>query len=181
MKGDGREYDFWLACTRCGTSGPALPLYQCSACGGSLEVAYDYEAIFSRQPFERMSARTAPGIWKYRELLPVFPGTDPVTLGEGGTPLLSSRRMGSTSNGFQLYLKNESANPTLAFKDRPLSVALTAARQFGMTDVVCASTGNTGVAASAYAARAGLRCTVYIPATTPAEKLEAMKAYGARI
>ncbi|WP_340023706.1 threonine synthase [Paenibacillus sp. FSL K6-1096] len=181
MNGAGRVYDFWLVCTRCGTSHPALPLYQCRACGGSLEVAYDYERIFSRLPFDRMSARTASGIWKYRELLPVFPGTDPVTLGEGGTPLLPSWRMGSTEGGFQLYLKNESANPTLAFKDRSLSVALTAARQFGMTEVVCASTGNTGVAAAAYAARAGLRCTVYIPATTPPEKLEAMKAYGARL
>ncbi|MBW4084257.1 threonine synthase [Paenibacillus sp. S150] len=171
-------YDFWLTCTRCGTGHPALPLYRCRACGGSLEVSYDYKAIFSRLPFERMAARTSPGIWKYRELLPVFPDTDPVTLGEGGTPLLPSGRMGSTTGGFRLYLKNESANPTLAFKDRPLSVALTAARQFGLTEVVCASTGNTGVAASAYAARAGLRCTVYVPAAAPAEKLEAMKAYG---
>jgi len=73
----------------------------------------------------------------------------------------------------------ESVNPTLAFKDRPLAVAMTAAAQFGLNEVVCASTGNTGVAAAAYAARAGLRCTIYVPEGTPEEKRSAMEQYGA--
>lgn len=172
---------FELFCTGCGASQPFVPMYVCDGCGGSLDFRYDYTEIFRRHPFEEMQARPGRSIWRYRELFPVLPDIEPVTLGEGGSPLLQSHKIPNIGNHLNFYLKNEAVNPTLAFKDRPLSVALTAAKQFGITDVVCASTGNTGVAASAYAARAGLRCTVFVPAATPAEKLAAMEQYGAQI
>jgi len=144
-----------------------------------LDLRYDYDRIFAATSFEAMAARRVEGMWKYRELLPVLPGIAPVSLGEGDTPLLRTERIRGTSGEPALYLKTESVNPTLAFKDRPLAVALTSAKQFGIAETVCASTGNTGVAAAAYSARAGLRCTVYVPAATPSEKLTAMEQYGA--
>lgn len=128
-----------------------------------------------------MAVRKEPGIWKYRELLPVLPDVEPVTLGEGGTPLLRAKNLQNIPNLPNILIKNESANPTLSFKDRPLAVALTVARQFGLNEVVCASTGNTGVAAAAYAARAGIPCTVYAPVSTPEEKRAVMESYGARL
>ncbi|WP_314000824.1 threonine synthase [uncultured Paenibacillus sp.] len=172
---------FEPVCPSCGAVYGVEPLYICRQCGGSLDIRYDYEKIFRHTPFKDMAVRSGGGMWKYRELLPVLPGIPPVTLGEGGTPLLPANRIPNIRNISSLYLKTESVNPTLAFKDRPLSVALTAAKQFGMAEVVCASTGNTGVAASAYAARAEMRCTVYVPAGTPPEKLAAMEQYGAHL
>jgi len=170
-----------LVCTVCGSVQTAEPAYLCRACGGSLDLRYDYERIFAETSFEAMAARRGNGIWKYRELLPVLPGTAPVSLGEGDTPLLHAERIRETDGAPALFLKTESVNPTLAFKDRPLAVALTAAKQFGIAETVCASTGNTGVAAAAYSARAGVRCTVYVPAATPSEKLAAMEQYGAHL
>ncbi|MNB69874.1 Threonine synthase [compost metagenome] len=174
-------HTYSLSCTRCGAVYRDHPRYLCDSCGGSLDVKYDYREIFGRIGFPEMWARAEPGIWKYRELLPVPPGTEPVTLGEGNTPLLEARRLLAQEGGQRLLLKMESSNPTLAFKDRALAVALTAARTMGLTEAVCASTGNTGVAAAAYAARAGLPCTIYVPENTPPEKLSAMTAYGARL
>jgi len=167
-----------LVCVRCGAVQKTEPSYTCGSCGGSLDIVYDYDAIFQENSFADMASRRERGIWKYKNLLPVNPNVEPVTLGEGSTPLLRISNVPEDIGELNFYVKNESANPTLAFKDRPLSVALTAAKQLGMTEVVCASTGNTGVAASAYAARAGLRCTVYVPVTTPSEKLSAMEQYG---
>lgn len=168
-----------LVCTGCGSIHDFAPIYACQHCGASLDIQYDYDHIFAKTSFADMAARTADqGIWKYRELLPVNPDIEPVTLGEGQTPLLCMNRIFNSRN---IQIKMESLNPTLAFKDRPLATALTAAKQFAMREVVCASTGNTGVAASAYAARAGVRCTVYVPEATPSEKLSAMEQYGAQI
>lgn len=172
---------FEPVCRSCGTVHPVEAVYACRKCGGSLDIRYDYERIFADYPFAELISSSGWDMWNYRPLLPILPEAQAITLGEGGTPLLRSRNIQDLAGLPRLYLKLESVNPTLAFKDRPLSVALTAAMQFGMQEVVCASTGNTGVAAAAYAARAGLRCTVYVPASTPMEKLGAMKEYGAEL
>jgi threonine synthase len=174
-------YTSALRCTRCQETYSIEPIYVCAKCGGSLDVEYDYKSLFERISFSQMASRKHRGIWKYRELLPVGVETNPVTLGEGQTPLSTLHHMNDDFNQPNIFLKNETVNPTLSFKDRPLSVALTVAKQFGMSAVMCASTGNTGVAASAYAARAGLTCTIYVPESTPREKLQAMERYGARL
>jgi threonine synthase len=174
-------YTSALRCTRCQKAYSIKPIYVCAKCGGSLDVEYDYKSLFERTPFSLMTSRKHQGIWNYRELLPVRVETNPVTLGEGQTPLSALHQMNHDFNQQNIFLKNETVNPTLSFKDRPLSVALTVAKQFGMCEVMCASTGNTGVAASAYAARAGLTCTIYVPESTPREKLQAMERYGARL
>lgn len=168
-------------CSECGRLHAAELAYECSDCGGSLNAVYDYDRLFRSFGFAEAAAGKETGIWKYRQLLPVRQTFGLFSLGEGDTPLLKSRFISKILNIENLWFKNETVNPTLSFKDRAQAVAVTVARQLGLERVVCASTGNTGVAASAYAARAGLPCTVFVPAGTPPEKLGAMKAYGAEL
>jgi threonine synthase len=158
-----------LACHRCTWRGEISNLYACPACGSSLSVTYP-------GTYELSDGTDDEGIWRYRTFLPV--AEDPVTLGEGDTPLLEARRL-DPSGG--LLLKNETVNPTGSFKDRPVAVAATVAQQLGLSGLLCASTGNTGVAVAAYAARAGLPAVCVVPETTPAAKMLQIEAVGARI
>ena len=117
-------------------------------------------------------------MWRYRRHLPVSANAEPATLGEGGTALLGVPRLDPSGT---LLLKNETTNPTASFKDRPVAVAATVARELGLSGLICASTGNTGVAVAAYAARTGLPAACVVPETTPAAKLLHIEAVGARI
>jgi threonine synthase len=163
-----------LTCIECGQSHQAKILYSCERCGGILDIEYNQEAFGEENKNET-------GIWKYRSFLPVAEEVEPVSLGEGNTPLLRMPSLEMELGQEEIYFKNEAANPTLSFKDRPLSVALTVAKQFKAAGVVTASTGNTGVAAAAYAARAKLPCEIYVPKNTAKEKLALMEIYGAEI
>jgi len=172
------QYVKGLRCVKCNYLNEPSILYQCIKCSSSLDVEYYYEELFENVQSFHSSGN---GIWKYRNLLPVKNDIEPVTLGEGNTPFLKSSSLGKISGVDQAYLKVESVNPTLSFKDRPLSVALTVSKQFGIEKVTTASTGNTGVAAAAYSARAGTPCKIYVPKRTPKEKLRMMEIYGAEI
>ena len=167
----------WLACSACGQQAPIASIGGCPACrGGVLEVAYaairDGDAsVLSHS--DRV-AQTA-GIWRWQGLLPVLNGArDPISLGEGDTPLLRAPELGPN-----VWLKYEGKNPTHSFKDRFQAVAISAAVALGKTRVVCASTGNHGVAAAAYSARAGLRCAVLTHQEAPAAHVEAIRQFGA--
>jgi len=117
---------------------------------------------------------------RYREFLPITPGTPALTLGEGDTPLLRARHLGKLLGCSELYLKYEGMNPTGSFKDRGMVVAVAKALERGATSIVCASTGNTAAAAAAYAAAAGVRCCVVLPAGYVAPgKLAQALTYGA--
>jgi threonine synthase len=162
---------FSLACPRCGT---ALPLdfkgWRCPSCGGGLELT-------SGKSFESLGEiirRNRTGIWRYGGAMPY--SDSPITLGEGGTPLV-----GADFGGAELLLKLEYVSPTGAFKDRGASACITRAVAVGAGAVVEDSTGNAGVAASAYAARAGIAARVYVPADAPAGKRRLMAALGARV
>ena len=122
-------------------------------------------------------------IERYREHLPVGESTPIITLGEGNTPLvLSSRLSEIVGRGCRVYIKCEGLNPTCSFKDRGMTVAVSKAIEQGVAAVICASTGNTSASAAAYAARAGIRCAVVLPAgKIAAGKLLQAFAYGARI
>jgi threonine synthase len=165
----GTTVEASLACHRCSWRGEISNLYACPACGSSLSVTYP-------GTYELSDGTDDEGIWRYRTFLPV--AEDPVTLGEGDTPLLEARRL-DPSGG--LLLKNETVNPTGSFKDRPVAVAATVAQQLGLSGLLCASTGNTGVAVAAYAARAGLPAVCVVPESTPAAKMLQIEAVGARI
>jgi threonine synthase len=160
-----------LTCHSCSWRGEISNLYSCPVCGSSLLVAY-------AGTYELPNGVVDEGIWRYRRFLPVSADSEPVTLGEGATPTLQTRRL-DPSGG--LLLKNETVNPTGSFKDRPVAVAATVARELGLSGLVCASTGNTGVAVAAYAARAGLPAACVVPEATPAAKTAQIGAVGARI
>ena len=160
-----------LTCKECGTQYDAKALHVCEdVCFGPLEVSYDYELL--RRTVTRETIQAGPNsIWRYRPFLPV--ATDnPIDVGTGMTPLLKSHRLARRLGLKNLYIKNDGVNmPTLSFKDRVVSVALTRAKELGFTTVSCASTGNLANSTAAIAAKAGLDCCVFIPSDLEAGKV----------
>ena len=120
-------------------------------------------------------------MWRYREMLPLFPGESPVTLGEGFTPLVHARSLGARLGLDRLYIKDESLNPTNSFKARGQSAAITRARALGVTTVSVPSAGNAGNAMAAYAARAGLGAKVFLPRDVKAPFARECRLYGASV
>ncbi len=160
-----------LACRACGHETPVEATNICEECFGPLDVRYDYEEVARRVSRERISSGP-PSIWRYRDLLPVdVTDTEPITLGEGFTPLIHARNLGAELGLRNLYLKNDTQNPTGSFKDRVVSVAATWARDQGITTIACASTGNLANSVAAYAAHAGLRAVVVVPSDLEPAKM----------
>jgi threonine synthase len=168
-----------LLCRECGRLRDFEPAYVCEHCFGPLEVAYDLEAVGRRISRESIAAGP-PSIWRYRELLPAPPG-DPVDMGTGFTPLVKAEHLGRELGLDQLYIKNDTLNPTGSFKDRNVAVATNVAIAFGFDTLSCSSTGNLAGSVAAYAARAGLRALVFIPSGLEPGKVGAASAYGATI
>jgi threonine synthase len=166
-----------LRCRNCGARFPLGPQHACIECFGPLEIGYDHDALAQ---LTRSTVQAGPqSIWRYAALLPV--GQDPagrVTLNPGMTPLVPADRLAEELGMRQLWVKDDSANPTHSFKDRVVSVALTAARQLGFTRVACASTGNLANSVAAHAARAGLESIVLIPADLEQAKVVQTAVYG---
>jgi threonine synthase len=126
-------------------------------------------------------AGRAPNMWRYRELMPLLAGDDPVTLGEGFTPLIHAKRLGRTIGLDRLLIKDESLNPTNSFKARGLSAAISRAKALGATTVFLPTAGNAGNAAAAYAAAAGIKCEVFIPRDAKQPFVDECRLYGANV
>jgi threonine synthase len=120
-------------------------------------------------------------MWRYREMMPLLSGDDPVTLGEGFTPLFHARRLGATLGLDRLFIKDESLNPTNSFKARGQSAAITRARGLGATTIALPTAGNAGNAAAAYSAAAGLACQVFIPKDAKQPFVDECRLYGATV
>tara|TARA_E500000178_G_scaffold18301_1_gene17332 strand:- start:17918 stop:19204 length:1287 start_codon:yes stop_codon:yes gene_type:complete len=166
-----------LRCKECGHAYAPEARHVCEdVCFGPLEVVYDYDAIRSR--VSRASIEAGPAsIWRYREFLPIE--GDPIDVGTGFTPLLRANRLARRLGLKELYIKNDGVNmPTLSFKDRVVSVALTRARELGFSTVSCASTGNLANSTAAIAAHAGMECCVFIPADLEAGKILGTLVYN---
>ena len=168
-----------LRCRECGRQYPAEALHVCEYCFGPLEVAYDYERIAAVVSRERIAAGPR-SIWRYRDLLPVEDAT-PVDLGAGFTPLVRADRLAAELGLGELWIKDDTANPTGSFKDRVVSVALTKARQLGFKVAACASTGNLANSVAAHAARAGLASVVLIPSDLESAKITMTAVYGGTV
>jgi threonine synthase len=159
---------FTISCRSCAAGTDDGAATRCAACGGTLGFAYATPRAWP----------TAPGrVWDYAALLPVAADMAPVSLGEGGTPLIPAAR----DQGACVWWKNEAANPTGSQKDRAIAVAMTHARAIGAGRIAVASTGSVGLACAAYSARAGLPCLILMPRDTPAERLRPMLAFGATV
>ena len=149
------------------------------ACGAPLLARYDLDAArgWSRDALKDR----APNMWRYRELMPIFEGETPVSLGEGLTPLLHATTLGARLGLDWLYVKDESLNPTNSFKARGQSAAITRARALGVTTVSVPSAGNAGNAMAAYAAKAGLEAKVFLPRDVKVPFIRECELYGADV
>ncbi len=169
-----------LKCKECGAEYEPKATHVCELCFGPLEVAYDYAAIAAR--VTRATIQAGPlSIWRYRDFLPVATD-DYIDVSTGMTPLLQANRLARRLGLKTLYIKNDAVNvPTLSFKDRVVSVALSRARELGFTTVACASTGNLANSTAAIAAHAGLDCCVFIPADLEAGKVLGTTIYAPKV
>lgn len=163
-----------LACRECSREFPLDPINVCEFCFGPLEVQYDQGAIQARVTRERIEAGPR-SIWRYKDMLPVDDDYI-VDLNVGFTPLLRADNLARELGMRELWIKNDTCNPSWSFKDRVVAVASSRARQLGFETLACASTGNLANAVSAHAARAGMRAVVFIP-----HDLEAGKVLGSAI
>ena len=156
-------------------------VYFCKKCGDILEIKFGLEEL--DEAFQKSDWRSKPlSVWRYRDFLPIHEATQTVTLGEGGTGLHRSEHLGAELGLKNLYVKNEGENPTGSFKDRGMTVGVTKALELGARHVICASTGNTSASLAAYAARAGIKCTVLIPSGKIAYgKLSQAMIHGAKV
>lgn len=164
-----------LICRECEREYPIEPLHVCEFCFGPLEVNYDYEKIAAAVSRETIEAGPRT-IWRYKDLLPVE-GKEIVDISAGFTPLLRAENLAKELGLKELYLKNDTVNPTYSFKDRVVSVALTKAREFGYDTVACASTGNLANSVAAHAAKAGLKAYIFIPADLERGKVVSSAIY----
>jgi threonine synthase len=169
-----------LKCRECGREYPLTANHVCEFDFGPLEVVYDYEHIKKSLTRQAVAARSK-SMWRYRELLPVE--SDPtVGLQVGFTPLIKAERLAKELGIRELWIKNDAVNyPTLSFKDRVVSVALSRARELGFDTVACASTGNLANAVAANAASAGLKAYVFIPHDLEQGKILNSLVYGANV
>ncbi len=156
-----------IECTVCGKSHePRRLLTVCEGCGQMLAVRYDLPAVARVVTKDALRTRP-PGMYRFRELLPLDDVEEPVTLGEGGTPLLALPRLAAHLGMRRLWAKDEGQNPTGSFKARGLGMAVTKARTLGVKGLMIPSAGNAGGAAAVYGARAGVPVAVVVPRGTP--------------
>ena len=168
-----------MRCRGCRRPEPIGLSYVCPACFGPLEVEYDY-AIAGRTLTREAVASRAPGIWRYAELLPV--DVPPRRgLAVGSTPLIAADRLAPTLGLDRLWIKDDTRNPSLSFKDRAVAIAAARAVGFGVPALACASTGNLAGATAAAAAALGLPAYVFIPADLEPAKVDHALAYGATV
>lgn len=162
------SYATALRCRKCGQEYPVEARSRCEVCLSSLEVSYDYQAM-AKVVSRKKLAQGPHSMWRYKALLPV--DGEVVDIGTGFTPLVKADRLGGELGLDELYIKNDCLNPTYSFKDRPVSVAITKAREFGFDTVACASTGNLAASVAAHAAKAGMKAYVFVPADVGPGKL----------
>ena len=170
-----------VECTVCGyRHEPKRLLTVCEQCGQMLAVRYDLERVAASVTKEAL-ARRPPGMYRFRELTPLDAGEEPITLGEGGTPVLALPRLAAHFGLRRLWAKDEGQNPTGSFKARGLGMALTRARTLGARGFVIPSAGNAGGAAAVYGARCGLPVAVIVPRLTPAAAIAEAQIAGAHV
>src|SRR5947209_12715889 len=170
-----------LECAACGRRHAARRLHNlCGACGKPLLVRYDLERAARTLTKESLKGRRAD-LWRYLEVLPVEHEENIVSLGEGFTPLLRAARLGESLGLKQLYIKDESQNPTQSFKARGMAAAVSMAKELGAKKLAVPSAGNAAGALAAYAARAGLECFIFMPNDTPRANVVECEQTGAEI
>ena len=170
-----------LECTNCGARHEWEALQNlCTKCQKPLFPRYDLEAVGKKLKKEDLAAREK-SLWRFREVLPLSMDAEPVTLGEGGTPLLRAPRFGKGIGLTNLWVKDEAQNPTQSFKARGMTTAVSMAKHLGATKLAVPSAGNAGGALAAYAARAGMEAHIFMPSDTPRANVIECRELGADV
>lgn len=171
-----------LTCRECGHTVPIAAVHVCELCFGPLELAFDRDVLKATVTKERIEAGPA-SLWRYKDLLPQFGATDTsrVDLGSGFTPLTKAPRLAEAIGLDELWIKDDTRNPSGSFKDRVVTIALTAAKALGIDTIACASTGNLANSVSAHAAAAGMDAYVFIPKDLERSKILGSAVYGANV
>ena len=163
-----------LRCRECKKEYEPTFKYICAECFGPLDVHYDYPTL-TKDIFTNREQT----YWRYFELLPIIDKSNIVSINAGMTPLVKAEKLGEKIGLNNLYIKNDSVNPTFSFKDRPAGIAVSKAKEFGLTSVGCASTGNLASATAAHAAKANLPCYIFAPSDIEHAKIAQSLSYGA--
>jgi len=170
-----------LYCSSCHEKYEPNKLYNlCAACGKPLLVAYDLKKVAETLTKESLKSRV-PTLWRYAEVLPVENIENRLSLGEGMTPLHKAERLGAKYNLKNLYIKDESLNPTQSFKARGMALAVSMAKELNVKKVAAPSAGNAAGALSAYAALAGMECHIFVPKDTPKACIIECRILGANV
>ena len=170
-----------LSCTACGLRHEGSRLQNlCTACQKPLFPIYDLAAVGRTLTRDSLATREK-SLWRYREVLPLPAEVEPISLGEGGTPLLRAARFGGGLGVPDLWIKDEAQNPTQSFKARGMAVAVSMAKYMGATKLAVPTAGNAGGALAAYAARAGLEAHIFMPRDTPRANIIECRELGANV
>ena len=165
-----------LKCRECLEEYPIEPINVCEFCFGPLEVDYDYDLI--KKNISKDKIKSGPlTIWRYKDLLPIE-NQNIIDIGTGFTPLTKATNLGKSLGLNNLYIKNDSVNPTFSFKDRVVSVATTKALEFEFKTLACVSTGNLMGAVAAHGAKAGMKTVVLFPSNLEQAKIVNSSIYG---
>src|SRR5256884_7012252 len=181
MRSIGCMFLTHLSCTNCGLRHEWRQLQNlCTNCQKPLFPVYDLAAVGRALKRENLAGREK-SLWRYREVLPLPADVEPVSLGEGGTPLLRTKRFGDAVGLTNLWVKDEAQNPTQSFKARGMATAVSMAKYLGATKLAVPSAGNAGGALAAYAARAGLEAHIFMPSDTPRANIIECRELGAHV
>jgi len=164
----------FLQCRECKKEYDPTFKYICDECFGPLDVHYNFPSI-TKDVF----ASREQTYWRYFEMLPIIDKSNIVSINAGMTPLVRAEKLGKKIGLNNLYIKNDSVNPTFSFKDRPAGVAISKAKEFGLSSVGCASTGNLASATAAHAAKADFPCYIFAPSDIEHAKIAQALSYGA--
>ena len=164
----------FLRCRECKKEYDSTFKYICDECFGPLDVHYNFPSI-TKDTFTNREQT----YWRYFELLPIIDKSNIVSISAGMTPLVRAEKLGKEIGLNNLYIKNDSVNPTFSFKDRPAGVAISKAKEFGLSSVGCASTGNLAAATAAHAAKGNFPCYIFAPSDIEHAKITQALSYGA--
>ena len=168
-------------CVKCGRTYEATPDLTNCACGGILDIVYDYDYIRTQLTREKLAARTERTMWRYRELLPIEETTAPTPLRVGWSPLYDEPRLAQQLGLKRLWVKDDGQNPTASLKDRASAMAVAKAREAGAKVIACSSTGNAASSLAGNAAAAGLKTYIFVPSRAPKGKVAQLMTFGATV
>ncbi len=169
-------------CVACGKEYAVTPnTTVCEACGGILEIVYNYDLIKTQIDKAKMDARKEQSMWRYKELLPVNPDSDTGGLRVGMSPLYHAKRLGEMLGMPNLYIKDDGINPTASLKDRASAMAVVKATEAGADTIACSSTGNAASSLAGNSAARGLKTFIFVPQRAPAGKVAQLLVFGANV